>query len=169
MRDHNDIKKIYLVAFPKGENEIVSKLAIDLLCENSTPQTISLIAETHDSVVGHVAFSPVVITNNENCLAYILAPLAVQPSHQKRRVGSALIEYGMRQLSDMGVNILFVYGDPKYYGRFGFNVDTARNYSTPYNLHYPFGWQATLLNECAIENKPVSIICVSPLRDPKLW
>jgi putative acetyltransferase len=168
-QDRDDIKRIYSSAFPEGESEIVSKLAIDLLSENTTPQTIALIAETDDSVVGHVAFSPVVIDNNENCQAYILAPLAVQFAYQKRRIGSTLIEYGMQQLSAMGVNIVLVYGDPKYYGRFGFNADTARNYIAPYNLQYPFGWQAIVLNECAIEKSPVAITCVTSLCDPKLW
>jgi len=168
-QDRDDIKKVYSFTFPKGESEIVAKLAIDLLSESTTPQTISLIAETDNSVVGHVAFSPVGIDNNENCQAYILAPLAVQLDYQKRRIGSTLIKYGMQQLSARGVNVVFVYGDPKYYGRFGFNADTARNYTTPYNLQYPFGWQAIVLNECDIEKAPVAITCVTSLCDPKLW
>ncbi|MBN2332161.1 MAG: N-acetyltransferase [Deltaproteobacteria bacterium] len=168
-QDRDDIRTVYSSAFPKGESEIVAKLAIDLLSENTTPQTISLIAETDNSVVGHVAFSPVGIDNNENCQAYILAPLAVHPDYQKRHIGSTLIEYGMQQLSGMGVNVVFVYGDPKYYGRFGFNADTARNYTAPYNLQYPFGWQAVVLNECNLEKAPVTISCSTSLCDPTLW
>lgn len=168
-RDRDDIRRVYTSAFPKGESEIIAKLAIDLFSENTMPKTISLIAETDGSVVGHVAFSPVRIDNNENCLAYILAPLAVLPDYQKRRIGSKLIEYGMQQLSAMGVNVVFVYGNPKYYERFGFNADTARNYTTPYKLQYPVGWQAIILNECAIEKSPVAINCVTSLCDPKLW
>ncbi len=150
-------------AFPKDESEIVAKIAIELLSENTTPQTISLIAETDHSVVGHVAFSPVGIDQNENFRAYILAPLAVQTDYQKRRIGSTLIKYGMRQLSAMGVNIVFVYGDPNYYERFGFNADTARNYTTPYKLQYPSGWQAIVLNEYVMEKMPVVINCVAAL------
>ena len=168
-QDRDDIERVYSSAFPNGEREIVAKLAIDLLFESTTPQTISLIAETDDSVVGHVAFSPVGIDNNENCQAYIMAPLAVQPEYQKRRIGSTLIEYGMQQLSAIGVNVVFVYGDPKYYGRFGFSADSARDYTSPYNLQYPFGWQAIVLKECAIEKAPVAINCVTSLCDPKFW
>lgn len=168
-RDREDIHRIYASAFPAGESDIVAKLAIDLLSEQTTPQTISLIAEIDGSVVGHVAFSPVGIDRNEDCRAYILAPLAVQPDHQKRRIGSGLIEYGMRQLSAMGVNIVFVYGDPEYYGRFGFGADAARHFTTPYRLRYPSGWQASVLDDCAIENTPVAISCVTALRDPELW
>jgi putative acetyltransferase len=168
-QDRDDIRRVYLSAFPEGESEIVAKLAIDLLSENSALPTIALIAETDGSVVGHVAFSPVGIDNNENCQAYILAPLAVKPDYQKHRIGSALIEYGMQQLSAMGVNVVFVYGDPKYYGRFGFNADAARNYKTPYKLQYPFGWQAIAIRECATENAPAAIHCVRSLCDPILW
>lgn len=168
-QDSDDIKRVYLSAFPKGESEIVAKIAIELLSENTTPQTISLIVEADHSVVGHVAFSPVEIDHNENCQAYILAPLAVQTDYQKRRIGSTLIKYGMQQLSAMGVNIVFVYGDPNYYERFGFDADTARNYITPYKLQYPSGWQAIVFNKYATEKVPVAINCVTSLCDPKLW
>lgn len=168
-QDRDDIQRVYLSAFLKDESEIVAKIAIDLLSENTTLQTISLIVEADHSVVGHVAFSPVEIDHNESCQAYILAPLAVQADYQKCRIGSTLIKYGMQQLSAMGVNIVFVYGDSNYYQRFGFNADTARNYITPYKLQYPSGWQAIVLNEYAMEKIPVAINCVASLCDPKLW
>lgn len=167
--DRDEIKRVYPSAVPEGENAIVAKLAIDLLSENATLQSISLIAETDDSVVGHLVFSPVEIYKNEICRAYTLAPLAVQHDYQKRRIGFTLVKYGMQQLSAMGVNVVFVYGDPKYYGRFGFNADTARNYIPPYHLHYHSGWQALVLNECAIGELPVAITRVTCLCDPRLW
>lgn len=167
--DHDDVQKVHLCAFPEGEREIVSKLAIDLLSEKTTPQTISLVAETDDAIVGHIAFSPVIIDKNDNFQGYILAPLGVKPDYQKRRIGSKLIEHGIQQLSVREVNVVFVYGDPKYYGRFGFNADAAHQYTTPYKLQYPFGWQAIVINECDIEKPPVAITCVHSLCDPKLW
>ena len=146
--------KAQLCAFPEGEREIISRLAVNLLAEEGTPRTLSLVAETGGMVVGHIAFSPVIIDNNENVQGYILAPLGVKPEYQKRRIGAKLIEYGMQQLSVMGVNVVFVYGDPKYYGRFGFSADAAHQYLTPFQLQYPFGWQAIVLNEYDIENSP---------------
>ena len=167
--DRDDVRGIYLYAFPEGEREIVSKLAANLLLEETTPQTISLVAETEGALVGHVAFSPVTIDSNENLQGYLLAPLGVTPGYQKRRIGSKLIESGMQQLSNMGVNILFVYGDPKYYSRFGFSADAAARYTPPFGLQYPFGWQAIALNECIIEKASCKISCVASLCDPKLW
>lgn len=168
-QDRDDIQRVYSSAFPKGEGEIVSRLAIDLLAESTTPPTISLLAEADGAVVGHVGFSPVTLDGDANCQAYILAPLAVQPEYQQRRIGSQLVEHGMQQLAAMGVNIVFVYGDPDYYGRFGFSVDAAHKYVAPYRLEHPFGWQAMVLEACDIEEASVAITCVDALDDPKLW
>ena len=167
--DRDDVRDVHLAAFAEGEREIVSKLAINLLSEETTPQTISLVAETEGAVVGHVAFSPVTIGTNENCQGYILAPLGVKPDYQKRRIGSKLIESGMQQLSRMGVDILFVYGDPSYYSRFGFSTDAAVQYTPPYRLQYPFGWQGIALKERSTERSPIKITCVTSLCDPELW
>lgn len=167
--DQGDIYSVYWSAFAEGEREIVSKLAVNLLSEETTPQTISLVAETEDLVVGHAAFSPVTIDNNEKFQGYILAPLGVKPDFQKRRIGSKLIESGIQQLSRMGVTILFVYGDPKYYSKFNFSVDTAEQYIPPYKLQYPFGWQGIALDECGTAESFIKIACVTSLCDPALW
>lgn len=164
-----DVQIVHLCAFPEGEREIVSKLAIDLLSENTVPQTISLVAEIEGTVIGHVAFSPVTIDNNKIFHGYILAPLGVKPDYQKHRIGFQLIEHGMRKLAANGVNVIFVYGDPKYYSRFGFSADAARHYTAPYKLQYPFGWQAIVLKECDIGKPPAIITCVTSLCDPRLW
>jgi len=167
--DRDNVRDVYLCAFSEGEREIVSKLAINLLSERTAPQTISLMAESEGAVVGHVAFSPVTIDNNENLQGYILAPLGVKPDYQKRRIGSKLVGSGMQQLLKMGVNILFVYGDPEYYSKFGFSADVADRYTPPYKLQYPFGWQAIVLNECNIVQSSIGIACVTSLCDPELW
>ena len=167
--DRDDVRDVHLCAFPEDEREIVSELAINLLSERTTPQTISLVAESDGTIVGHIAFSPVTVDNDENMQGYILAPLGVKPAYQKHRIGSKLIESGMQQLLKMGVNILFVYGDPEYYSKFGFRADIADRYTPPYPLQYHFGWQAIVLNECNHAKSPVSIACVTSLCDPDLW
>lgn len=158
-----------MCAFPEGERKLVSTLASNLLAEKTTPQTMSLVAETDGDVVGHVAFSPVIIDHQENLLGYILAPLGVKPDYQRCRIGSSLVEKGMQQLSVMGVNLVFVYGDPHYYSRFGFSAETARHYITPYPIQYPFGWQAMVLNDFDSGKSPAAVTCVTSLCDPTLW
>lgn len=167
--DRDEILKIYLCTFPEDEKDIVSKLAIDLLYESTTPQTISFVAVNDNAVVGHVAFSPVKIDNDNNLQGYILAPLAVIPDYQKYKIGTRLIETGIQTLSKMDVNILFVYGDPEYYGRFGFSTDYAEKFIPQHKLQYPSGWQAIILNEFPNKNAYHNLVCVASLSAPKLW
>ena len=168
-QDRDDVRDVYMCAFPEGERDIVSRLAINLLSERTIPETISLVAEVEGAVVGHVAYSPVAIDNSENIQGYILAPLGVKPDYQKRRIGSGLIESGMQQLLKTGVNILFVYGDPDYYSRYGFSVEVAGRYIPPYTLQYPYGWQAIVLNKCNTPTTSINTACVTSLCDPELW
>jgi len=167
--DIDSIRRIHLSAFPKGEGELISRLAEDLLNEHTNPPTINLISETREGPVGHVAFSPVRNRQADSWLGYILAPLGVRPEAQKIGVGSELVESGIGLLKKSEANVLFVYGDPKYYSRFGFNATVAENYKPPYPLQYPFGWQAMVLNSG--ENVPPSakLECVDSLRNPELW
>lgn len=168
-QDRDDIQRVHLSAFPEGEHELIAKLATDLLCEMTEPQTLSLVAEVDGAIVGHIAFSPVHIDDNARFRGYILAPLAVKPGYQGRGTGAKLIEHGLRQMAAMGVNVVFVYGDPGFYGRFGFSADAAQRFIAPYNLQYPFGWQAVVLDDCDVGPAPAEITCVNSLRDPRLW
>lgn len=167
--DGDAIRQLYLSAFTEAENEVVATLAVELLDENSALPILSLVAEMEGAVVGHVAFSPIKIENQAAIQAYILAPLAVRPDVQKQRIGTALVEYGMQKLSAMGVDLIFVYGAPEYYGRFGFSAEAAQGFSAPYPLQYPFGWQAIAIGDRAVDNRPHAMQCVQALCKPSLW
>jgi putative acetyltransferase len=168
-RDRVAIREIHMSSFAESERETVAQLALDLLSEKTDPATISCVAECDGIIVAHIAFSPVKIGGCEKLRGSILAPLGVKPDYQKRRIGSHLVEYGMQALLQNGIDILFVYGDPAYYGRFGFSADIARPYIPPYTLQHPFGWQAVMLSGRSGARTPVAIACVASLRDAQLW
>lgn len=168
-RDSDAIGQVHLDAFPADEGESVAKLAVELLAEKTQQPVISLVAETAGAVVAHVAFSPVTVEGDERFQGHILAPLGVKSDFQKQQLGSRLVEHGIQQLSASGVNVILVYGDPAYYGRFGFSADAAAPYHAPYKLQYPFGWQALVLNQHQPERSPVTIRCVAALCDQGLW
>jgi putative acetyltransferase len=167
--DRDDIRALHLSAFSEDENQLVASLADNLLDEETNPGTISLVAETGSVLVGHVAFSPVAAEAGGNWQGYILAPLGVKPAHRNRGLGTKLVKSGIEQLKQNGVNVLFVYGDPDYYRRFGFGAKAAATFSPPYRLKYPSGWQAIVLNEGRVFEKPVGLSCVASLRDQALW
>ena len=80
---------------------------------------LSLVAENRGVVVGHVAFSRMLI-GNQLTDWYALGPIAVEPHLQKKHIGIALIEAGLENLRASGALGCVLVGDPNYYQRFGF-------------------------------------------------
>ena len=64
-QDSEVIREIYQTAFPEEESAMVAKLAVDLLAEKTVPEILSLVAREIETTLGHIAFSPVKIKNNE--------------------------------------------------------------------------------------------------------
>lgn len=167
LEDNQSIQKIYLNAFASEENQLVAKVAQQLLISAKEEKNINFIAEVGQQLVAHIAFSPVLV--EDKCIAYILAPLAVDPKFQKQGIGTKLVETTMSYLKDIGANKVFVYGDPNYYARFGFSIKAAKHYRAPFALAFPEGWQAIELKPCEQQRKPLTISCVEALNNPDLW
>lgn len=81
--------------------------------------TLSLVAELDGRVIGHVAFSPVSISDGTPGW-YGLGPVSVLPSHQRQGIGAALIREGLARLAKLGARGCCLVGHPGYYTRFGF-------------------------------------------------
>ena len=167
IRDRPVIEKIYEAAFPTQEAATVASLAVQLLAADAP--AFSLVAEVDGSVIAHIAFSPVVVSDDAVIAGFILAPLAVAPDFQKKGAGSKLVDAGLQRLAESGVDFVLVYGDPDYYGRFGFDAEAAAAFLAPYPLEYPFGWQCRPLSDRATGRSPAGIRCVAALSRPELW
>ena len=81
--------------------------------------TVSLVAEVDGHVVGHVAVSPVKVSDGTEGW-FGLGPVSVRPEFQRKGIGGALIEHGVSRLRAMGARGCCLVGHPGYYGRFGF-------------------------------------------------
>jgi len=167
-KDAEDIKNLHLQAFDDSDAAVIADFAVSLLYEKSSIKTISLVAIEDDEIIGHVAFSPVFLGDSNEHFAYILAPLAVLPGKQNKRVGSALVRDGIDKVSSSGAHMVFVYGDPGYYSRFGFNTDLAKEFLPPHTLKYPEGWHALRTSPTDIPEGG-SLKCVESLNDSELW
>ena len=113
--------------------------------------------------------SPIFLKSDFSISGYILLPLAVSPEHQKQGVGSNLIKSGIDMLTKNGVGALMVYGDPAYYGRFGFKEEIGHSFVPPYTLQHPFGWTGMMFNGIPVPEKPIQFECVSALSKQDLW
>ena len=81
--------------------------------------TLSLVAEIDGRVVGHVAFSPVIISDGAKDW-YGLGPVSVLPEYQKQGIGKSLINEGLSLLKQLNGKGCALVGDQIYYKWFGF-------------------------------------------------
>jgi putative acetyltransferase len=81
--------------------------------------TVSLVAEVDGRVVGHIAFSPVAMSDGSPGW-YGLGPVSVLPECQRQGIGGALIQEGLSRLKGLGARGCCLVGHPAYYTRFGF-------------------------------------------------
>lgn len=86
--------------------------------------TLSLVAEVDDRVVGHIAFSPVTISDG-TMHWYGLGPVSVLPEYQRKGIGKALIQEGLSRLKGLDAKGCCLVGHPQYYRKFGFENVTG--------------------------------------------
>ena len=82
--------------------------------------TLSLVAVVDGRVVGHIAFSPVTISDGTQDW-YGLGPVSVLPEFQRKGIGKALIHEGLSRLKSMRARGCCLVGHPEYYKKFGFD------------------------------------------------
>ncbi len=102
---------------------------------------VSLVAEVDGRVIGHIAFSPVTISDGSQGW-YSVGPLSVLPEMQRQGVGKSLMNEGLRLLRESGAKGCVLVGEPDYYSRFGFrNIPDLVLEGVPqqYFLALPFG------------------------------
>ena len=80
---------------------------------------VSLVTEVNGRVIGHIALSPVTISDGTPNW-YGLGPVSVLPEHQRQGIGKALIWEGLSRLKDMNARGCCLVGHPDYYKKFGF-------------------------------------------------
>jgi putative acetyltransferase len=97
--------------------------------------TLSLVAEVDGALVGHVAVSPVAISDGTPGW-YGLGPISVTPDRQRQGVGSALMRAALARLAAQGAAGCVLLGDPAWYGRFGFAARAGLVYPGPPADHF---------------------------------
>ena len=109
--------------------------------------TVSLVAEVDGRAVGHIAFSPVALSDGTQGW-YGLGPVSVLPAYQRQGIGSALIREGLSRLKALGAGGCCLVGHPEYYKRFGFRnipglvvegVPEDVFFALPFAKHMPQG------------------------------
>lgn len=89
---------------------------------------LDFVACEGETIVGNIVFSKAKVTNAHGAEFTVLSmgPLAVAPEQQKKGVGSLLIKAGLEKARALGFKGVVIFGNPRYYHRFGFK--NAREY-----------------------------------------
>ena len=126
--DHAAVNALVERAFGQAdEARLVAALRADgdVVC--------SMVAVEHGVTVGHILFSRLnVETPLGDYPAVALAPLAVDPAHQRSGTGSTLVREAHEHLASSGETLSFVVGDPAYYSRFGYDAARAAGFDCEY-------------------------------------
>lgn len=117
--DIDNIHDVTVAAFLNAPHTDHTEQFIVKALRESGVLSISLVAECEGKVVGHVAVSPVSISNGAEAW-YGLGPISVDPSKQGKGIGSQLMNAALDELKAMKANGCVLLGDPEYYSSFGF-------------------------------------------------
>jgi predicted N-acetyltransferase YhbS len=82
---------------------------------------LSFVAVEDGRIVGTVRLWDV--TAGADRQALLLGPLAVDPAHQRRGIGAALMRHALKSAARRGHRAVLLVGDAAYYSRFGFSAD----------------------------------------------
>ena len=117
--DVDEIDKLTTAAFLNASHTDHTEQYIVRELRNAEALSISLVAEHQGDIVGHVAISPVTISDGAKGW-FGLGPISVSPSIQRSGIGSKLMESVLETLENSGASGCVLLGDPHYYSRFGF-------------------------------------------------
>lgn len=113
------------VEFSDGtEPYIVDKLRAD------GDLTLSLVALDRRRIVGHIAISPITITDQTSGW-FGLGPVSVWPDMQRLGIGGTLIRRAIDDMRGKGARGIVLLGSNEYYPRFGFNHEPKLRYPGP--------------------------------------
>jgi putative acetyltransferase len=117
--DVDAITEVTVAAFKTLEiSNHTEQFIIEALRANKA-LTISLVAEMDECVVGHIAFSPVTISDGtQNWCG--LGPVSVLPRYQRKGIGKSLILEGISRLKNLNAKGCCLVGYPNYYKKLGF-------------------------------------------------
>jgi len=129
--DHDAIRNVNDEAFG---GTLEGKLIDAIRASDRYVPELSLVAVSEGQTLGHVISSYVDVEPGARRVLQV-GPLAVLPAHQRRGIGTALMEETIRVADARAEPLLLIEGDPNYYERFGFSRTDAVGIEPPPEAH----------------------------------
>jgi putative acetyltransferase len=129
--DVEGVTSLLLAAFA-DEGPLIVRLVEALRSHPCGRDGLGFVAEADDVIVGHVLVTRSRLdTFRETIDVAVLSPLAVEPSMQRRGIGSQLVGSAVEAATQAGLPLLFLEGDPAYYSRLGFRPGKPLGFRKP--------------------------------------
>ncbi|HJL60871.1 MAG TPA: N-acetyltransferase [Pseudomonadales bacterium] len=127
----SDLEEVFNLIHSSFSNKAESDLVKQLISDEDV--LINLVVESSDTIIGNIVVSKVTMEPDTGLFCGGVAPLSVLAVHQSSGVGSQLMKEAIKKSKEMGMDALFLLGDPNYYKRFGFN---ASNLESDYSVEH---------------------------------
>ena len=145
--DYAIISEVTIAAFETMDISNHTEQFIVEALRSAKALTISLVAEIDGRVVGHIAFSPVTMSDGTKDW-YGLGPVLAHPDFQSKGIGKALIREGLSRLKDLNAKGCCLVGHPQYYRQFGFeNVEGLIHEGVPQEVFFVLSFKSTFRRE----------------------
>ena len=144
-----DLGEVFNLIQTSFSNRAESDLVKQLISDNDV--LINLVFDSTDSILGNVIVSKVTMEPNIGLFCGGIAPLSVLPDHQSTGIGSMLMKEAIRESERIGMDALFLLGDPNYYKRFSFIISSL---DSDYSLEH---FQQLELNRGCLANLKAKI------------
>ena len=149
----SDLEEIFNLIHSSFSNKAESDLVKQLISDGDV--LINLVVESSDTIIGNVIVSQITMEPDIGLFCGGVAPLSVLPDQQSSGVGSRLMEEAINESRKLGIDALFLLGDPNYYKRFGFTVPKLKNdYSLEHfqELELTEGYLVNIKSKVTYEN-----------------
>jgi putative acetyltransferase len=141
--DYGAISEVTIAAFEKMEISNHTEQFIIEALRSAKALSVLLVAEVDGHVVGHIAFSPVTISDGTKDW-YGLGPVSVHPDFQCKGIGKALIREGLSRLRDLKAKGCCLVGHPQY-RQFGFeNVEGLIHEGVPPEVFFVLSFEGNI-------------------------
>ncbi|HUN32059.1 MAG TPA: GNAT family N-acetyltransferase [Trebonia sp.] len=139
------VSQLHTAAF--ADDGLVSRLVDALKAAPAALAPLSFVATVGGTVAGHVLLTASRLDAPARLVdVYVLSPLGVLPRFQRRGVGTALIRHALAAAAAKGLApLVFLEGDPAYYGGRGFERADARGFRAPSLRIPPLAFQVATM------------------------
>jgi predicted N-acetyltransferase YhbS len=166
-----DVVKLFRDVFSDSEGQeegrVIGQLVTELINTTDSNDLLGYVGISNESIIGCIFFSRLTLPSGK--IAFILSPVAVSSREQGKGLGQQLINFGIQQLKNHGVELVFTYGDPSFYSKVGFVKISEDVIKAPKKLTYPGGWLAQSLNNERIRSEAGVAKCVGALNKQEYW